>query len=176
MNHYTTIKRKADLAVQLGLTERQVSRVDHWKSYELLRGTIVQRKHLFADKDLVSKPTGEGEEAVEKAARAIKRAADESARSCGGGRGGYNGGGGGWRNDGLCHRRNGDGWDAGRSDADQREHLLRTATSNADDVAAHVDVYTHVAHISTHVSVHIAAYISAGVATHDIAYAIPGSL
>lgn len=137
---------------------------------------IVQRNHLFADKDLVSKPTGEGAEAVEKAARAIKRAADKSARSCGGGRGGgYNGGGGGWRNDGLCHRRNGDGWDAGRSDAGQREHLLCTATSNAD-VVAHVDVYTHVAHISAHVSAHIAAYISAGVAAHDTAYAIPGSL
>jgi len=39
MNHYTTIKRKADLAAQLGLTERQVSRVSlSLKILKLLRG------------------------------------------------------------------------------------------------------------------------------------------
>lgn len=41
MNHYTTIKRKADLAAQLGLTERQVNHVHlSVKMLELLRGTI----------------------------------------------------------------------------------------------------------------------------------------
>lgn len=121
----------------------------------------------FTDKDLVSKPTGEGAEAVEEAAGAIERAADESARRCGGGRGGrglHNDGGDGWRNHGLCHRRHGDGWDAGRSDADQREHLLRTASGNADDV----DIPIHVAHVS--------AYVATHVAVHGTTYAIPGPL
>lgn len=113
----------------------------------------------FADKDLVSKPTGEGEEAVEEAAGAIERAAAEGAGRCGGGRGGclHNDGGDGRRNHGLCHRRSGDGWDAGRSDADQREHLLRTASGNADDVD---------------VPVHVAIYVAA----RDTAYPIPGPL
>lgn len=71
---------------------------------------------IFTDKDLVSKPTSEGAKAVEKAARAIERAADENARRCGGGCP-HNDGGNGWRNHGLCHRRHGNGWDAGRSDA-----------------------------------------------------------
>lgn len=176
MNHYTTIKRKADLALQLGLTERQVSvrrvHLSLKNILKLLRG--IDRStysHLFADKDLVSKPTGEAAEAGEKAARANKRAADEIARRCGGSSqliGG--GGGGGWWNDGLCCQRNGDGWDAGRtprwSDAGQREHHLRAAFSDAD----HVDVSTHV-YTFTHVSAHVAAYV----AVHDAAYAIPGS-
>lgn len=178
MNHYTTIKRKADLAAQLGLTERQVSHVRQRKNVQITtRDDRWTWPQLFADKDLVSKPTGEGEETAKKAAGTIKRAADESAgRGGGGGCGGrgLNGGGGGWRNDGLCRQRNGDGWDAGRTprraDAGQRQHHLRTTFGNVDVV----DVSTHVCTFA-HISVHVAAYATR-VAAHDTAYAIPGPL
>jgi len=165
MNHYTTIKRKADLAAQLRLTERQVNHVFLlMKILKLLRRTIIKRI-ISADKDLVPKSTGERAEANEKATRTNKRAADENARRCGG----LHGGSGGWRYDGLFHQWNGDGWDAGRSDADQREHFFRASFNTYD-----VDISTHIIYISTHIFTYdtVATYIATGVAAHDTAYAI----